>query len=75
MEMSLINTLYAIRNTLGEISVSGDKNVSNMTACFRALDGCIDALNKHAAEQQKAAEEAARKAAGEPQSEKAAKSA
>lgn len=62
MDMSLINTLFAIKNTLGEISVRGDENVSNMTACFRALDGCIEALTKHAEEQKKAEEDAEKSA-------------
>ena len=62
IEMSLINTLYAIKNTLGEVAVRGDENITNMNSCFRALDGCIETLTKYSEEQEKKKEQAAQAA-------------
>lgn len=49
-ELSTVQTLVAIGNTLDAVSVCGRQNIANMDGCFRALDALVQRLNREEAE-------------------------
>ena len=61
MDTNVLNTLYAIRNTLGMVNVSGEANMANMTGCFRALAGLIAQFEQQIADEAKKSEEEAKR--------------
>lgn len=44
--MNVINELYAIRNTLNQIPVSGEESLNKMLGCIQHLSGVIVELSQ-----------------------------